>query len=318
MIMENGESDLLNLPDGGGEAAAAPPPPWKVLIVDDEGDVHAVTKLVLAGFAFRERGLAFIDAYTGYSACKLMEEHPDTAVILLDVVMESRDAGLHVIRHIRGELKNSRVRIILRTGQPGEAPEHDVIVNYDINDYKCKTELTSQKLFSSLITALRSFDDIAAAESDRCGLTRALEAAPFSDAGAKARFLGGLLMQAGALLGVAGRDMLMLQRRAASDDEGYTLVAALGKNEACAGQDAAAVLDATTLAGLRAAGGRGIVPAAHGVFFIPCDGAAIYVEGGAALREAGWPAVGEYCDRVYQALCRHAPKGLEPPISAPG
>ncbi len=309
MAMENGESDLLNLPEGGGEAAASRHPPWKILIVDDEGDVHAVTKLVLAGFAFRERGLAFIDAYTGYSACKLMEAHPDTAVILLDVVMESRDAGLRVIQHIRDELKNSRVRIILRTGQPGEAPEHDVIVNYDINDYKCKTELTSQKLFSSLITALRSFEDIAAAENDRCGLTQALEAAPLSDAGARARFLGGLLMQAGALLGVAGRDMLLLRRRAASEDEGYTLVAALGKNAACVGQDAATVLDAATLAGLRSAGGRAIFAVERGMFFIPCDGTAIYVEGEAALKDGAGEAVGKYCDRVYQSLCRHASQG---------
>jgi len=309
MAMENQLSDLLNLPAGGGETATPRRPPWKILIVDDEGDIHAVTKLVLADFTFRDRGLAFIDAYNGYSACKIMEEQPDTAVILLDVVMESRDAGLQVIKHIRNQLKNARVRIILRTGQPGEAPEQNVIVNYDINDYKCKTELTAQKLFSSLITALRSYEDIAAAEYESCGLMQALDAAPLSDAGSQARFLSGLLMQAGALLGAAGRDLLLLRRSAGREEDSYTLLAALGKNEAYAGQDAATLFDAATLAGLRRAGGPGVFVAAHGVFLILSADTAIYVEGEMTPKQAEWMAVGKYCDKVYQAICSRAPNG---------
>ncbi len=304
MTTQNQLFDLLNLPPGG-EVAAPRRAPWKILIVDDEGDIHAVTKLVLADFTFRERGLAFVDAYNGYSACKIMEEQPDTAVILLDVVMESRDAGLQVIQHIRTKLNNSQVRIILRTGQPGEAPEHDVIVNYDINDYKCKTELTAQKLFSSLITALRSFEAIAAAESASLGLKQALEAVPMTDAG-MARFLSGLLMQVGAMLGVAGRELLLLRRRS---DERFTLVAAQGKHEAHAGQDAATLFDAATLAGLRRVGGPGVLAAQHGVFLIPSAGTVIYVEGEIALKEADWMAVGKYCDRVYRAICSRAPNG---------
>ena len=77
-----------------------------------------------------------------------VEQHPDAAIVLLDVVMETDDAGLQVARQIRETLKNNHIRIILRTGQPGQAPERQVIVNYDINDYKSKTELTAQKLFT--------------------------------------------------------------------------------------------------------------------------------------------------------------------------
>lgn len=310
MDMKTPLSDLLTLPDGDFEAAIPRHPPWKILIVDDEGDIHAVTKLVLADFTFRERGLTFIDAYNGYSACKIMDEHPDMAVILLDVVMESRDAGLHVIQHIRNRLKNSRVRIILRTGQPGEAPERDVIVNYDINDYKCKTELTAQKLFSAMITALRSFDDINAAEYDRCGLMQALAAAPLADAGSMARFLSGLLMQVGVLLGIAGRDMLMVRRSAGCGEDKFTLVAALGKNEADTGKDADTALDAATLVGLRlASGGSAIFAAERGIFLRFSASMAIYVEGEMTVKEADWAAVGQYCDKVYQAICRHTPNG---------
>lgn len=158
----------------------------------------------------------------------------------------------------------------------------------------------------SLITALRSFEAIAAAENDQCGLAPTLEAVPLSDAGSTARFLSGLLMQAGALLGIAGRDMLMLQRGAGHR---FTLVAALGKYEAYTGQDASVVLDAVTLAGLyrTSDSGLGISATAHGIFFMPSADTAIYVDGGMTLKIADWTAVGKYCDKVYQAICKHAP-----------
>src|SRR5438045_6147767 len=118
--------------------------PWKVLIVDDEPEVHNVTRLVLSNFRFEERPLKFLSAYSGREAVELLAAQPDVAVMLLDVVMESDQAGLDVVKRVRSELANPFVRIVLRTGQPGQAPEHHVIANYDINDYKDQTEHTSQ------------------------------------------------------------------------------------------------------------------------------------------------------------------------------
>jgi CheY-like chemotaxis protein len=132
---------------------------WKVLIVDDEPEIHAVTKLALSDFVFQDKRLEFISAYNGKEAKQFFIEHKDIAVVLLDVVMETDDAGLKVAEFVRNEAMNNFTRIILRTGQPGQAPERDVIVNYDINDYKSKTELTSQKLFTVVIAALRSYRD---------------------------------------------------------------------------------------------------------------------------------------------------------------
>jgi signal transduction histidine kinase len=86
-----------------------------------------------------------------------MADNPDIVLILLDVIMESDDAGLITAKYIRETLQNRAVRIILRTGQPGQVPERQAIVDYDIDDYKTKTEFTSQKLFTTIITALRSF-----------------------------------------------------------------------------------------------------------------------------------------------------------------
>ena len=90
--------------------------------------------------------------------------------------MEADHAGLEVVKFVRDELQNKMVRIVLRTGQPGQAPEDDVVTNYDINDYKDKTELTSQKLRTLLRASLRSYRDIRTLESNRQGLEKVIEA----------------------------------------------------------------------------------------------------------------------------------------------
>ena len=147
------------------EPSAAPTGPlWKVLVVDDDEEVLHVTRLVLQDFSFRGRRVEVLSAASAQAACQTLAANPDMAVILLDVVMETDDAGLRLVSHIRETLGLTAVRIILRTGQPGQAPERDVILRYDINDYKAKTELTAQKLLTATIAALRSFEGIKALE----------------------------------------------------------------------------------------------------------------------------------------------------------
>ncbi|MBD2858990.1 hypothetical protein IB286_08190 [Spongiibacter sp. KMU-158] len=140
---------------------------WKVLLVDDEDEVHIVSRLALQDFSFAGRHLEFISAHSGAEAKQLIREHPDTAIILLDVVMETDEAGLDVARYIRQELGNHFVRIILRTGQPGLAPERRVLKSYDINDYRAKTELTQDRMFSVIYTALSSYRDLIALARSR-------------------------------------------------------------------------------------------------------------------------------------------------------
>ena len=133
---------------------------WKILIVDDEKGIHAATKIALSEFSFNKKGLSFISAYSGEEAKKILAMDNDIALIFLDVVMETEDAGLLVVQYIRDVLKNHVVRIVLRTGQPGQAPEEETILKYDINDYKNKTELTSQNLFTVTVSSLRSYQHI--------------------------------------------------------------------------------------------------------------------------------------------------------------
>ncbi|WP_395620947.1 DUF3369 domain-containing protein [Dokdonella sp.] len=145
-------------------------PPWKVLVVDDEPEIHQVTRLVLGNFRFADRPLQLISAYSSSEAEALLREHADTAVMLLDVVMETDQAGLDLVRIVRERLKNQFVRIVLRTGQPGQAPEHEVVAAYDINDYKEKTELTAQKLSTTMYSALRAYRDMRTIDASRRGL----------------------------------------------------------------------------------------------------------------------------------------------------
>ena len=133
---------------------------WKLLIVDDEEQVHAVTQMVLDDLKFDGRGIHIFSSFSGADAKNLIQEHSDIAVILLDVVMEQDNSGLEFVEYVRDVLKNRFVRIILRTGQPGQAPERKVVSNYDINHYIEKTEATDERLITLITSALGVYRDM--------------------------------------------------------------------------------------------------------------------------------------------------------------
>lgn len=161
------EDDRLNFADEIEQDTQLHVDHWKVLLVDDKDEAHQVARLALQKFEFEDKPLKFISAYSAEEAQHLIKAHPDTALILLDIVMEENDSGLKVARYIRDNLKNHKVRIVLRTGQPGNAPEETVCLDYDINDYTIKTDLTRQKLITTVIGALRSYRDIQTVEISR-------------------------------------------------------------------------------------------------------------------------------------------------------
>ncbi|MBN2533698.1 MAG: DUF3369 domain-containing protein [Spirochaetales bacterium] len=207
---------------------------WKIIIVDDEYEIHNVTKMVLSDVTYKGQRLKFLHAYSGKETIKLVKENPDTALILLDVVMEEDNSGLEVIKYIRDVLKNPLVRIVIRTGQPGEAPEKKVIVDYDINDYKEKTELTSQKLFSTVIASLRSYENLMTIDRNRKGLEKIIEAsARLFEMQQIARFLQEILVQLKALfnLDTGIEDNSISGFIASKIDNDYVIMAAIGRFE---------------------------------------------------------------------------------------
>jgi response regulator RpfG family c-di-GMP phosphodiesterase len=169
---------VRKLPPSSEGSPSARVVPWKVLVVDDEPDVRRLTALNLRGFEFAGRPLELIEAASATEARERLQEHTDVALALIDVVMESDDAGLKLVECIRKDLKNLMIRLVIRTGQPGVAPERFVIDNFDIDDYKDKTELTAQKLYTTVRTALKGYRDLQTIEWNRIGLSRILAVTP--------------------------------------------------------------------------------------------------------------------------------------------
>ncbi len=154
------DDDLLFITDLPEANSPALMPSWRILVVDDDPEVHQVTRLVLKRAVILGRTLELVDAFSMEESKSILRKGINFAVILLDVVMETPDAGLQLISYIRDELHMSTTRIILRTGQPGYAPELDVFARYDINDYHAKTELTHARLITAMTSALRAYQQI--------------------------------------------------------------------------------------------------------------------------------------------------------------
>lgn len=192
---------LADEPDPAAEQEETAAAVWRVLLVDDEPDVHTATKVALRNLDIEGRRLEFQHAYSDAEARKVLQQEAPFAVAVIDVVMESDTAGLDLVRYIREELADAQVRLILRTGQPGYAPEISTIQNYDINDYRTKSELTQSRLFTSLTIAVRSYSQLCQLEAGRVGLEQILDATrELSRPSGLQQFATGLLTQLCALL----------------------------------------------------------------------------------------------------------------------
>jgi len=206
---------------------------WRILIVDDEEQVHKVTSLVLSQCKFDSDPIELVHAYSMQEATEILQAEAPFALALIDVVMETDDAGLRLVRYIREELKDDDIRLVLRTGQPGQAPEETVIARYDINDYKNKTELTSTKLKTLLYSALRSYRDIRTIAGNRQGLLNLIAAtSKIVDTDQLPIFASAVLEEVGTLLNLDSEAVCThtpLDAIAAkAEDQHYSILAATG------------------------------------------------------------------------------------------
>jgi len=224
------QDDVLHLIDDAG-----PPPEdtsarkWKIAVIDDDHAVHEGTRFALSDYSLNGQGLEILSAYSAAEGRTLMRANPDIAAVLLDVIMETDIAGLDLVEYIRNEIKNETVRIILRTGQPGQAPERRVIVQYDINDYKAKTELTADKLFTSLTAALRSYQQLERMVQTRRGLEIIIDAAStLYDFKSMQRLAEGVLTQLASLLNVDCAGILVLRDDGTKSSDDFSVLAGSG------------------------------------------------------------------------------------------
>ena len=160
-MIPHSDDDIIELIDDSENTNQPPEQPWRILIVDDDEDVHQVTRFAInSNIEILNRKIEFLSAYSAAEAESILARENNISVILLDCVMETETAGLDLVGKIRNNLQLKDVRIVLRTGQPGYAPESKVIAEYDINDYHTKSDLTSQRLVTTITAALRSFQQL--------------------------------------------------------------------------------------------------------------------------------------------------------------
>jgi signal transduction histidine kinase len=224
------QDDVLHLIDDTGAAPVdSSVRKWKIAIIDDDRAVHEGTRFALSDYSLNGQTLEILSAYSAAEGRTLMRAHPDIAAVLLDVIMETDVAGLDLVEYIRNEIKNETVRIILRTGQPGQAPERRVIVQYDINDYKAKTELTADKLFTSLTAALRSYQQLERMVQTRRGLEIIIDAAStLYDFKSMQRLAEGVLTQLASLLNADCAGILVLRDDGGKNGVDFSVLAGSG------------------------------------------------------------------------------------------
>ncbi len=208
---------------------------YKILVVDDDEVVHQITKLSLRNLSFEIQSIQLIHLYSMKEAHDYLQYNTDIAVMLLDVVMETDDAGLRLVKVVREELKNDRIRIILRTGHPGLAPEERIMLDYDINDYRAKTDLTATSLSSAVTGCLRNYRDIMKINSYKLGLEKVIHSTSllfnYESLGLTS-FLNGILEQLVALINSQNTLVLVNRHfengRLITHEGDYRVIAATG------------------------------------------------------------------------------------------
>lgn len=233
------------LPEEKGEASTEQLEPWIIGIIDDEPQVHDVTRLALRGTTIYGQPIELVSAYSAKEGEELIKNTPDMALVLLDVVMETDHAGLDLVDRIRNELGNKLLQIILRTGQAGYAPEEEVIIRYEINSYKTKSELTRGKLFTAIATGLRSYQQLKVIEQSRNGLRAVIDSsATLMRERSVFEFSQGVLNQIDALFDLSAESLFCVSQRPvrgpssiASGKDGYFVVAANDKYQKYFGQN---------------------------------------------------------------------------------
>src|SRR5215468_2086409 len=104
------ENDFLEvIDDSGAQPGEQPLPAWKVAVIDDDPAVHEGTRFALYDYSLHGQGIEIISAYSAEEGRELLRNMPNIAVILLDVVMETDNAGLALVDYIRTQLKNETV-----------------------------------------------------------------------------------------------------------------------------------------------------------------------------------------------------------------
>jgi CheY-like chemotaxis protein len=213
-------------------------PRWLVLSVEDNDTfqqslVNALSRMIVQGHT-----MEVLTASSAEEARLILEMRPDINLILLDVVMETDDAGLRLVEHIRSTLNNPIIRIILLTGQPGAAPNRDVMEQYDIDDYWSKTDLGEEHLFNVMNGNLKTWHRMNELKNARQGLERVVTASQaISRQNNLPHFSQAVLEEIDRIIGITDGGIMSLKMTEPLDlEKGSAVLAATGQYQPYIGQ----------------------------------------------------------------------------------
>lgn len=205
------------------------PPDWRVLVVDSHPDVHAAARAALAGQTLFDRPVEFIHASSEDEALALLLREQDVAMVLLEADTPGQDGGQCLLDYIRNSAGLRNTRIVLRTGNQGQAPGLEALLRYDINDHCTSAGLTPERLRMMVVTAVRSYRQLCAIDANRHRLELVVRSsASLLDKTDPKNFATGVLTQLAALLNLNSEDLLCAQRTPETGNH-YRVLAATGR-----------------------------------------------------------------------------------------
>jgi len=235
MINSNDDVGLL-LPEADGALVSSPADEWKVLIVDADDAVHLAIISALANIPILGRPLHFLHAYSASQTIECLSNEHDVAALMLDVHTEQMDAGLNLIRTIRGDLGLHDLRIILRTGLTSPPPEIEAIRDCDINDYHLQPELSQSSLYATLTAVIRAYTQLRTLDAGRRGLDMIIKASGRLMAHPSLQeFSGSIISEISILLGLE-LEGLVCTRHNDTPTEPIKIIAATGRYTQFSGQ----------------------------------------------------------------------------------
>ncbi len=126
---------------------------WKVLVLKAGNRTSGLMRKAMRGFSFEGRPLEILTACNAGQGREAFRKHPDIALVFLDSAMHENGAIFDLIGHIRQDLKNRRVRIVLRTGGFCGKTREALLERCEIDDLVVEKSGTFAGLFSAISEA---------------------------------------------------------------------------------------------------------------------------------------------------------------------
>jgi len=132
---------------------------WKVLVVDCRLSVHKATGLLLDNMSFAGKKFEIIESYSLGESKEVLLSDSNIALVLMDVEVGGENIGLDLIDFIRKDLRNEKIRIVLRTGYPNFSVE-EIVEKYHIDGCLAEEEISLSQFKFVIFGAIQTYNQI--------------------------------------------------------------------------------------------------------------------------------------------------------------